>query len=124
MYKALRLSRSLVCCHVPGANLCCAFSDLPMSEAIGRSARCRSSEESSFKQIADHLCACHGIEVDSYHLSTVAEEPGDHVGHVADAATDVEHAHRASDACVEQKSIHGSSRESAKLDPSNGRPTV
>jgi hypothetical protein len=43
MCNALRLSRSIVCCHVPGASFCCAFSDLLISEAIGRSASCNSS---------------------------------------------------------------------------------
>ncbi len=36
--SALRLSRSIACCHVSGASFRCAFSDLLISEASGRSA--------------------------------------------------------------------------------------
>lgn len=41
--SARRLSRSIVCCHDPGASFCCAFSDLLMRETIGRRIPCRSS---------------------------------------------------------------------------------
>ncbi len=38
MCSIFRLSPSIVCCQVPGASFCRAFSDLLMSEAIGRCA--------------------------------------------------------------------------------------
>lgn len=40
--NALRLSRSIECCHVPRASFRWALADLLMSEAIGRSASCDS----------------------------------------------------------------------------------
>lgn len=54
MCSALRLSRSIACCHVPGATFCWAFSDLLISEAIGRNACCTSSFSGSFMG----LCLC------------------------------------------------------------------
>lgn len=46
--SALRLSRNIACCHVPGATFCLAFSDLLISDAMGGGISCRAFDGGIF----------------------------------------------------------------------------